>query len=169
MFDYFTKWCEAVPLQRQDANSEAQALIDNWIARFGAPHSLPSDQGAAFESQLLHHICNVFGVRKTRTTAYHPEGNGLVERTNLDRLSTNAWDETLPQCLLAYLSSMHSSTGFSPALLLYGQELRLPIEDQFPSLLFEKIDHIAYVRQLRNRSAIAYDLASTQQKFSSYH
>ncbi|VDP95962.1 unnamed protein product [Trichobilharzia regenti] len=147
------EWCDTVPLQQQDANGVAKAFTDNWITRFGAPHSLHSDQGAALESQLVHHICNVFDIRKTRTTAYHPEGNGLTERTNLaikniprsflSRLPNDDWDETLPQWFLTYRFSIHSSTVFVSALHLYDQELRLSGKVQVPPLSFEKTDHAA--------------------------
>ncbi|CAH8866152.1 unnamed protein product [Trichobilharzia szidati] len=162
MVDYFTKWCEAVPLQQQDAPTIGRAFVDNWVSRFGAPLYLHSDQGAAFESLLIAHICNAFGIRKTHTTPYHPQGNGLVERTNrtikhllrafLHNAPENTWDDALPQCLLAYRSSVHSSTGFSPALLLFGRELRLPVEIRRPLLPYEKIDLIPYVRNLATTS-----------------
>nr|CAH8864708.1 unnamed protein product [Trichobilharzia regenti] len=177
MVDYFTKWCEAVPLRQQDALTIGRAFIDNWVSRFGAPLYLHSDQGAAFESYLLAHICNTFGIRKTHTTPYHPQGNGLVERTNrtiknlisafLCNAPENTWDEVLPQCLLAYRSSMHSSTGFSPAMLLFGQELRLPVEIQTPLLPYEKIDCIPYVRHLRHHLEVAYNLARRHLQSSS--
>ncbi|VDQ16728.1 unnamed protein product [Trichobilharzia regenti] len=179
MIDYFTKWCETVPLQQHDANSVAYTFIGNCITRFSAPDSLHSDRGPAFEGQFVHHICSVFGIPKTRTTAYHSEGNSSAEHTNrkignilrafINRLSIDVWDDTLPQCLLTHRSSVHFPTGFSPALLLYLLELRLPIEVQVPPFPLEQTDHVAYVRELRIRLAIAHDLARTPQKSSSYH
>nr|CAH8829254.1 unnamed protein product [Trichobilharzia regenti] len=179
MVDYFTKWCEAVPLQQQDALTIGRAFIDNWVSRFGAPLYLHSDQGAAFESLLISHICNAFGIRKTHTTPYHPQGNGLVERTNrtikhllrafLHNAPENTWDDVLPQCLLAYRSSVHSSTGFSPALLLFGHELRLPVEIRTPLLPYEKIDCIPYVRNLRHHLDTAYNLTRRHLQSSSQH
>ncbi|XP_018648667.1 KRAB-A domain-containing protein [Schistosoma mansoni] len=179
MVDYFTKWCEAVPLPQQDALTVARAFIDHWVSRYGAPFSLHSDQGPAFESRLIAEICQLLGIRKTRTTAYHPEGNGLVERTNrsikailqafVSRSSQELWDDVLPQCLLAYRTSVHGSTGFSPAILLFGHELRLPVEIQTPLLPCEEQEHVPYIRTLRNRLADAYRLVSSNLRKASEH
>ncbi|KAA3670915.1 uncharacterized protein DEA37_0004111 [Paragonimus westermani] len=91
-----------------------------WVAGFGTPIELHSDQGAAFESRLLE------------------ESNGMVERTDrtvmtilrafIERHQSDRWDEILQQCLLAYRAAVHSSTGYMPSLLTLGHEVRLPIE-----------------------------------------
>ncbi|TNN04924.1 Retrovirus-related Pol polyprotein from transposon 17.6, partial [Schistosoma japonicum] len=115
MVDYFTKWCEAVPIPQQDAATIAKVFINTWIAPCGAPMAPHSGQGPAFESYLAANVCSFFGIRKTRTTAHHPQGNGLVERTNrtlkmllryfVHQVSAANWDDLLPQCLLEYRSS----------------------------------------------------------------
>ncbi|CAH8599440.1 unnamed protein product [Schistosoma rodhaini] len=179
MVDYFSKWCEAVPIPQQDALTVARAFIDHWVSRYGAPFSLHSDQGTAFESHLVAQVCRLLGIRKTHTTAYHPEGNGLVERTNrtiktllqsfINNSSTECWDDAIPQCLLAYRASVHGSTGFSPAILLFGHELRLPVEIQMPLLPFEAQDYVPYVRNLRSRLADAYRLVKANLQNASKH
>ncbi|VDP65566.1 unnamed protein product, partial [Schistosoma curassoni] len=131
MVDYFTKWCEAVPIPQQDALTVAQAFINHWVSRYGAPVSLHSDQGPSLESHLITEICRLLGIRKTHTTAYHPEGNGLVDRTNrtikailqsfVSRSSPELWDEVLSQCLLTYRTSCRRSG------LTYGGELKLSV------------------------------------------
>ncbi|CAH8557810.1 unnamed protein product [Dicrocoelium dendriticum] len=50
LIDYFTKWWEAIPIKNPDAATVASAIVNVWIARYGAPLSLHSDQGAVFES-----------------------------------------------------------------------------------------------------------------------
>ncbi|CAH8631621.1 unnamed protein product [Schistosoma rodhaini] len=179
MVDYFSKWCEAVPIPQQDALTVARAFIDHWVSRYGAPFSLHSDQGTAFESHLVAQVCRLLGIRETHTTAYHPEGNGLVERTNrniktllqsfINNSSTECWDDAIPQCLLAYRASVHGSTGFSPAILLFGHELRLPVEIQMPLLPFEAQDYVPYVRNLRSRLADAYRLVKANLQNASKH
>ena len=51
----------------------ADALVNKVFSRFGSPALLHSDQGAIFESNLMHDVCNIMGITKTRTTAYHPQ------------------------------------------------------------------------------------------------
>ncbi|BHF79421.1 hypothetical protein SprV_0702254100 [Sparganum proliferum] len=96
MVDYFTKWAEAVPLLRQDAVSLTNAIFNNWICRFGVPLSIHSDCGANFDSKLLQEVCDLLDIYKTRTTPAHPEGNGLVERTNRRQFRLPA-DSRFPQ------------------------------------------------------------------------
>ncbi|TNN05036.1 Retrovirus-related Pol polyprotein from transposon 17.6, partial [Schistosoma japonicum] len=163
--DYFTKWCEAAPIPQRDAATIAKVFINTWIARYGAPTALHSDQGPAFESYLIASVCSFFGIRKTRTTAYHPQENGLLKRTNrtlktllrsfVHQAPAANWDDLLPQCLLAYRSSVHSSTGFSPAQLHSKHDLKLPIEIQLPPHEVEEREYVPYVRSLNKRLVTA--------------
>ena len=82
MANYFTRWVEGFSLRDITAVSFAAAVVNGWISPFGAPEQLHSDQGAQFESRLFADICRLLGIRKTRTTPYHPSGDGLVERVN---------------------------------------------------------------------------------------
>jgi cleavage and polyadenylation specificity factor subunit 1 len=54
--------------------------LTGWISRFGCPQTITTDQGRQFESQLFHSLASLCGIHLTRTTAYHPATNGLVER-----------------------------------------------------------------------------------------
>ena len=74
--DVFTKWVIAVPVKDQSAETAVCVLIDEWILNFGAPMQLHSDQGRNFESHLVGLLCHHYGLRKSRTTPYHPSGNG---------------------------------------------------------------------------------------------
>lgn len=80
--DYFTKWMEAYPLQDQKAETVAMVFVRQFISRFGVPLQLRSDQGGSFESVLFNDVCSLLGVDKTRTTALHPQSDGMVERFN---------------------------------------------------------------------------------------
>ena len=80
---------------------------------------------------------------KTRTTPYHPESDGLVERFNRNLLMMLAmfagenrddWDDLLPTVMMAYRSSVHESTGFSPYRLIFGEECTLPMDVGLPRL-----------------------------------
>ena len=132
--DYFTKWLEAFPLTGTAAPSVAQCVLNGWIARFGCPYTILSDQGREFESKLFKALNDLLQIKKLRTTTYHPCTDGMVERSNrtiIDVLSKYCeaepdWDLKLPLVLFAIRTSEHATTGFSPFNLVYGQEARVP-------------------------------------------
>jgi len=135
--DYFTRWVEAFPLPNQEAITVANKLVDEVFLRLGVPEQLHSDQGRQFESKLLSEVCRLLQIHKTRTTPYHPQCDGLVERFNrtlLSMLSTTAddhpfdWEPHLWKVCMAYNSSIQASTGYTPFYLMFGREVRLPID-----------------------------------------
>ena len=102
-----TRWVEAVPLSATSTTDCAQALFKGWITRFGVPAVLTSDRGAQFTSDVCRAMCDLLGVDHVTTTAYHSEGNGMVERfhrslkaTLLARCSGGDWADQLPWVLL---------------------------------------------------------------------
>ncbi|KAA3672809.1 uncharacterized protein DEA37_0002456 [Paragonimus westermani] len=135
---------------------------------------LHSDQGAAFENQLLKETRHLLGIKKARTTPYHPQGNGLVERTNrtikalfqssLERPQADRWDGQLPRCMLTYRTSIHTTTRYTPAYLIFGRELRLPLEllSHIPPL--EALSLHDYVRNLRENLRTAFIMAQGHMK-----
>ena len=126
--DYFTKWAEAVPLPDQTAERISKELVKVFTT-FGMPEFLHSDQGRNFESSVLRQVLTAFGINKTHTTAYHPQGDGMVERLNrslLQMLRTYVtdradWESLLPLMLFAYRTAVHSSTGATPFELMFGR------------------------------------------------
>lgn len=145
VMDYFTKWPEAFPVADQTAETVAEGLVNHVISRFGIPQELHSDQGTNFESRIFQEVVKLLGIRKTRTTPMHPQSNGLVERFNrtlwnlLSKMveeHQRDWDRQLPVALMAYRATDHASTGFSPAMMMLGRELVLPV-----SLLYGRVPH----------------------------
>ena len=137
MIDVFTKYCRATPTPNQTAETLADRFTNEWILQLGAPHRVLSDQGTAFESALFQNMCTLWRIDKRRTTPYHPCGNGVCERVNgtlingLQRLhATNPdtdWDLLLPRVVFAYNTAVHSTTGFSPFRLMFGEDCRFPV------------------------------------------
>ncbi|GBL72222.1 Retrovirus-related Pol polyprotein from transposon 412 [Araneus ventricosus] len=130
----YTKWPEAIPIPDQEASTVAEELVRSWISCYGVPMILHSDQGTNFNSALFTKLCELLGILKTRTTALHPESDGMVERFNrtiLNHLSLfvlrnqTDWDTHLPLFLLAYRSAEHEVNGLTPVEMLFGQTLRL--------------------------------------------
>jgi len=92
-----TKWADAIPLPDQSAFTITTALI-NLFSAMGMPDVVHSDQGRNFESTMLKQSLEAFGIAKSRTTAYHPEGDGMVERFN--RLYCSYYEYTLIHSLI---------------------------------------------------------------------
>ena len=137
MADYYTRWVEAIPLPDQRAETVARVILRDIVSSYDVPAVLHSDKGPNFESKLIKELANLLGIKKVKTTAYHPQCDGLVERLNqtiLRMLSKHVaenqkdWDLWLPCVLLAYISAKQSSTGQSPFRLMYGREARLPAD-----------------------------------------
>ena len=80
--DYLTKWVEAYPLQDQTSETITRVLVDMVICRHGVPRELLSDCGANFLSVVIQGVCELTGMAKVNTTAYHPQTDGLVENFN---------------------------------------------------------------------------------------
>nr|VZI44543.1 unnamed protein product [Spirometra erinaceieuropaei] len=164
-----TKWAEAVPLLQQDAVSLTNAIFNNWICRFGVPLSIRSHCGANFDSKLLQEVCDLLAIYKTRTTPAHPEGNGLVERTNraLNQLlkafaedhHPHDWDKRLPCAMMAYRANTHMSTGYPPFFMLTGRQFRLPADSRFPQPAANEYAPDSYVWQLQDLLRSTYTLA----------
>lgn len=168
--DYFTKWVEAYPLPDEQAVTVAEVLVAQWVCRFGAPQVLHSDQGSNFQSEVFQRMCQLLGVEKTNTTPFRPQSDGQVERFNATLqkiLSTTAerchweWDLMIPFALMAYRATTHSSTGFTPNMMLLGREVTEPIDlvaGLPPGHEYEKTPS-QYVLQLRDRFELAHQIA----------
>uniref|UniRef100_A0A5S6Q0Y0 RNA-directed DNA polymerase n=1 Tax=Trichuris muris TaxID=70415 RepID=A0A5S6Q0Y0_TRIMR len=182
--DYFTKWTEAYATENMEATTVAKLLIDNYITRFGPPESVHSDQGHNFEALLMTELFRLLDVKKTRTTPYHPQSNGLVERFNRTLLDTLAaiakdfpdrWDDMLPWATFAYNTSNHETTGISPFLALFGREARLPIDLQYDLPASDNTESVTiYVQELRKNlehvhAAVLQHLHAKQQGQKTYY
>ncbi|XP_034539554.1 uncharacterized protein LOC117812750 [Notolabrus celidotus] len=119
MTDVFSKFTQAIPTWDQRAATVAEVLVKEWFYRYGVPARIHSDQGRSFESAVVRQLCKLYGVKKTRTTPYHPQGNGQCERFNrtlhnllctLPPDQKSHWPEHLPQLVFNYNSTAHQST-----------------------------------------------------------
>jgi hypothetical protein len=129
IIDRSTHWLEAIPLRSMDTAACVDALITGWVARFGVPSVITSDQGRQMN------MCSLLGVDHSRTTAYHPQSNGMVERAHRQlkdarraRLAGAAWPLHLPWVLLGLRAAPKEDSVVSSAELLYGAPVALPAE-----------------------------------------
>lgn len=133
MIDRYTRWMEAVPLPNITAETVAKNFIFTWISRFGVPVRVTTDQGRQFESDLFNQLNIMLGIEHLRTTPYHPQSNGLVERFHRTlkasiRCREEDWLTALPTVLLALRVQAKEDLGVSPSQLVYGTSLRIPGE-----------------------------------------
>ena len=135
MMDLFSKFPAAVPLKKVDNTSVLEGMLEVF-ASYGLPKVLLTDQGSVFTSRLTKTMSQQFGISKIQTTPYHPESNGALERFHaslkgmLKRCGSDLknWDKSLKYLLFAYRSTPHCTTGYAPFTLLFGREVRGPLD-----------------------------------------
>ena len=139
--DPFTKYVEAYPIQGQTAQTVADRIVVDFICRFGCPRTLHSDQGPCYKSELMKEVCRLLEIQKTQTSPYRPQSDGQVERFNATMQqmlksyvneNRDDWDDKLPYLMMAYRATVHESTGCTPNMLMFGRELALPVDLQYP-------------------------------------
>ncbi|XP_060082178.1 uncharacterized protein K02A2.6-like [Ylistrum balloti] len=120
--DHFTRYAQAYPTRNQTAWTTAEVLFNNFFVNYGFPIRLHSDQGANFAGKVIHELCQITGIRKSRTTPYHPMGNGICERFNrtlLGMLGTLEpgqkmnWKKHVAPLVHAYNCTKNEQTGTS--------------------------------------------------------
>ena len=174
--DHFTKYMMAHVTPDQKAITVARYLWETFFSVFGPPARLISDQGANFTSEIITELCKMLHVEKIKTTAYHAQGNGQVERahqTIFRMLGTlpddlkNDWPRELKALTFAYNATRSQITGYSPYYLMFGMRPRIPIDFLFPTIRVQPskpssrpVDE--YVVQLQSRLRTAFTEAKLQ-------
>ena len=138
---HFSKWIECIAVPTMEAELVAEVMAREVVCRYGVPLRLHSDQGRSFEAAVIKNLCRSLGMEKSRTSSYHPQCNGETERFNstvktmlshyVDQLNQRDWDVYLPFMLLAYRTSQHAVTKFSPYELVFCRSPHLPLDCLF--------------------------------------
>jgi transposase InsO family protein len=169
--DYFTKWVEIYPLPSKETVNVADCIAGDFIAKFGVPRQLHTDQGTEFTSGVIRDICHLLGMEKTQTTPYNPSSDGLVERVNrtiqnMLRAFVNEnrddWDEAVPYLAMAYRATEQESTKCTPNMMMLGRELELPVDVQYTPMgngSEEERCYVQYAEWLRLVMRCAHSLA----------
>ncbi|BHF76259.1 hypothetical protein SprV_0501935700 [Sparganum proliferum] len=155
--DRFTRWPVAAPIPDISAETEAKAFLTHWVSNFGVPATVATDRGSQFESTLFRELTSLLGTNRIRTTTYHPQANGLVERFHR-QLKTSLmaqhdsfrWSDHLPLVLLSLRSTLKADIGCTAADLVYGISLRLSGELVSPSKTLTFFEPCSYVERLRS-------------------
>ena len=169
--DYFSKWAEAYATKNHKADTVADCLVRELFTRYGLPLHIHSDQGTDFMSKLFKEMCELLEIRQTRTSPWRPQSDGQTERMNrtlgtmlkqLVNQEHDDWDTYLPYCTMAYRSSRHSSTQYTPNYLMYGRETRMPLNLTVyhpETEATEVMDPPRYVDRLRQKLLLSHTLA----------
>lgn len=132
--DRYSRWPVAVAIDDKTAKTTAKAFIENWVSVYGPPSHLTSDQGAEFCNHLWAEMARGLGTELHRTTAFHPQANGMVERFHrrlksalvARLLGSDDWPDELPWVMLGLRTAPCADTDLSPAEVVFGSPLWLP-------------------------------------------
>ncbi len=180
-----SRWPDAVALKSITASTVARGLVQIF-SRTGLPLQLLTDQGTQFTGKLLKELASMFNIHLTRTTPYHPQSNGLVERLHgtLESILTKAhreghdWEIFLPLTLFALRQCPNRDTGFSPYQLIYGRNVVTPLDVVYAGwseMIGEGMEVSEWVLQLSDRletlrdCAVDTGLVESDKRASSYN
>jgi len=140
--DFLSRWVEAKAVRNADAASAATFIYEDIVCRYGTPESLQSDNGSHFINEIIDNLNTILKIHHKRSTSYYPQSNGRVERVvytikmSLKKAVEDIgmkdgkapWTGCLAAVLWAYRCTAHSTTRFSPAFLVFGSNIRLPLD-----------------------------------------
>ena len=141
--DHFTKHVLAYVTPNQTVKTITKFLYGGYISIFGALARLLSDRGTSFTSSIIEELCKILGIKGMQTTPYHPQTNGLVEKSHqmimhmIGKLGEDKkanWPSHLAEIVHAYNATQSAVTGCSPHYLMFGQQPRLLVNFVFPAV-----------------------------------
>ncbi|KAK3092929.1 hypothetical protein FSP39_008989 [Pinctada imbricata] len=171
-----TRFPEAIPLRNIKAKTIVKALT-KFFSFVGAPKAIQSDQGSNFMSGLFQQVMHELGIRQYKSSAYHPESQGALERfhqTLKTMMKTYChqygkdWDEGVHLVLFAAREAVQESLGFSPFDLVFGHTVRGPLKLLKEKWLTETSDLnlLDYVSNFKEKLYNACKLAQENLKTS---
>lgn len=168
----FTRWMEAFPTANMTAETAAGILVEQVFSRYGFPEQVHSDNASNFRSKLFMDVMSGFHVPTTATPVYNPQSNSVerLHKTLGDRLKALIhdhgpdWEEHIPAALLTIRTSRNRISGFTPARMVFGKELRLPIDMVYGAPGSEPLPQTEYARKLAARMRLAYQQVRMNQE-----
>ena len=170
-----TRFPEAIPLRNISAKTIVKALI-KFFTLVGLPKSIQSDQGSNFMSGLFQQVMDELGIKQYRSSAYHPESQGALERfhqtlKNMIRsycfYTNRDWDEGVNLLLFAVRETVQESLGYSPFELVFGHSVRGPLKLFKEKLISHddvSLNLLQYVSDFRTKLSNACEMAKANLK-----
>ena len=169
VIDHFTRFVRAFVVDDRRAETVAKTLYDKYFSVFGFPRRLMSDNALEFVGKVITALCDILNVKQLRTSTYHPQTNGSVERAHqtlirmvgkLDPKRKHRWLDHISLICHAYNATRSQVTGYSPHFLMFGRRPRLPIDLLFPTVRRDAIKGVdKYVSTLYEHLKRATSLA----------
>ena len=166
IYDSFTRFAQAIPLRSEKADYIVQQFMAQYVARYGMPKHIHSDNGRNMDASLIRHLCTMLGAKKTSTPPYHPASNpcecicgAIVQliRKALTDSDQRYWPQCLPFVLNAYNSTVHTATGYTPNSLFLG---RMDEPNSVPLVPFdsETANVSEYFQKLRRFQELSFEI-----------
>ena len=131
-----TRYPEAYPITAANFKN-AWAALTKFFCTYGYPKEMQSDRGTVFTSQKFVRQCKGHNIKLCHSSGYHPQSQGCLERFH-QTLKTmmrtycvqyeSEWDEAVPNLLFAIRDSVNDSLGYTPFELVYGHQVRNPVQ-----------------------------------------
>ena len=145
-----TKWVEAQTVSSTTADIISDAFLNSWFSRFGVHSYITADRGSQFEGELFECLAKTIGFCRLRTTDYHPQSNGQLERFHRTvkealKSAKSDWLRALPIVLFG-IRIKPDENGSSPLSATTGLDVPIPnaiVNDNLEKLFFE------FIRQLQ--------------------
>ena len=112
IIDHFTRFCEVIPIAKQDTETIVRKFVTRIITQFGVPKKLLTDRGANFTSALIKETCKLLKIQKLQTSSYNPQANGVCERMHklltLRRLMSYIYGAPILDVSRSHTTTQHS-------------------------------------------------------------
>ena len=136
IIDYFSRYYE-VEIMRSTTSEKVIGRLEKIFTTHGLPQSLRSDKGPQFRSEVFERYLEDNSKELRKTTPLWPQANGEVERQNkslikrmkIAQAEGKEWKKEVRKYLVAYRSTPHTTTGVSPAELLFGRKMHTKLPE----------------------------------------
>lgn len=164
--DDLSKFSEAIPITNTESKTLAEIFATNIVCRHGIPESILTDQGSNLISGMFAEVSKLLKIKRLKTTPYHPQTNGALERSHRTLAEylrsyvtkdTQAWDTWIPYAMFVYNTTPHSSTNYTPHELLYGFPAEIPNNLKSSPTVCYNYDN--YANELKARLQHSYKIA----------